>query len=300
MKNSILFGLGILAAIVNPANGAQLELNNNTLKIRTDNTYGGAIVWISTANSTLNLVNNFDRGRQIQQSYYAAQNLTRAGQHANYSPWSWNPVQAGSWTSVPSIVDTFTNDGTTLYSWTRPKLWDVPDETAACVIKQWTRFEPNMAQVIRVQNQLACLRSSTDIWGAPTARHQELPACYFIRGLNRAKIYNGGGSWTDYNYPQLVGGGWGRPNPSSKAMAFFLQNDFGIGIYAPAANTAWNCGAVGSSATTDSFSNETMHVAPLRTVSLDRTTQFNHTYWIVLGNQATIATRLDQLKALYP
>lgn len=302
MRKPIITGLTVLAALVN-AHSATLELNNGTLKVQTDNNYGGAITWISTSGSTLNLVNNHDRGRQVQQSYYAGQNLTRAGQIANYSPWSWNPVQAGSYTGVKSIVDNFyINASGQLYSWTRPKLWDVPDETAQAVIKQWTQFEPNMSQVIRVQNQLACLRDANDAWGAPQARHQELPACYFIRALNRAKIYNGNGSWSDYAYPVFTGAipGWGRPNPPTKAMAFFLQNDFGIGIYAPSANTSWNCGATGTSASTDTFAADTMHVAPLRTATLDRTTQFNHTYWIVLGNQATIRARFDQLLSLYP
>lgn len=299
MKRSII-GTVVAAALLTNAPAAQLELNNGTLKLRTDNTYGGSIVWLSTANSTLNLINIHDRGREIQQSYYAGINRTRAGQIANYSPWSWNPVQAGSYSGTASIVDSFSLSNGVLYSWTRPKLWDVPNETAQGVIKQWTQFEPGMAQVIRVTNQLVCQRSANDAWGAPNNRHQELPACYFVRGLNRAKIYQGGGSWTDYNYPLLAGGGWGRPNTPKKAMAFFLANDFGVAIYSPSSDTTWNCGATGTSATTDPTSGDTMHVAPIATKAFDRTTQYTFHYWIVMGNQATIATRLDQLLSTYP
>ncbi|MCU0748179.1 MAG: hypothetical protein MUF13_01395 [Akkermansiaceae bacterium] len=302
MHRSILGRLMVAAALLSTAtaNAAQLELNNGTLKIRTDNTYGGSIVWLSTAAGSLNLVNIHDRGREIQQSYYAGANLTRSGQIPNYSPWSWNPVQAGSYSGTPSIVDSFSLNNGILYSWTRPKLWDVPNETAQAVIKQWTQFEPGMSQVIRVTNQLVCLRSNNDAWGSPANRHQELPACYFIRALNRAKIYNGNGSWSDYNYPLLSSNGWGRPNPPKKAMAFFLANDFGVGIYSPASTTAWNCGATGTSASTDPTHADTMHVAPLATLAFDRQTQFTFNYWIVMGNQATIRTRLDQLLALYP
>lgn len=301
MIKSIIGHLAIATVFTTWASSAQLELNNGTLKIRTDNTYGGSIVWLSTAGSNFNLVNIHDRGREIQQSYYAGANRTRPGQISNYSPWSWNPVQAGSYTGTASIVDSFSLNNGILYSWTRPKLWDVPNETAQAVIKQWTQFEPNMSQVIRVTNQLVCLRSSNDAWGGPVNRHQELPACYFIRALNRAKIYNGNGSWSDYNYPLLApGGGWGRPNPPKKAMAFFLQNDFGVGIYSPTANTSWNCGATGTSASTDPNHPDTMHVAPIRTVALDRNTQFTYHYWIVMGNQSTIQTRFNQLLSLYP
>lgn len=299
MKQTIL-ALLVAASVVTTGVAAQLELDNGTLKIRTDNTYGGSIVWLSTSAGTLNLVNTHDRGREIQQSYYAGANLTRSGQIANYSPWSWNPVQAGSYSGTPSIVDTFSKNNGILYSWTRPKLWEVPNETAQAVIKQWTQFEPGMAQVIRVTNQLVCQRSSGDAWGAPANRHQELPACYFIRALNRAKIYNGNGSWSDYNYPLLSSGSWGRPNPPKKAMAFFLTNDFGVAIYSPRATNAWNCGATGTSASTDPNHADTMHVAPLTTVALDRQTQFTFHYWIVMGNQSTIQTRLNQLLSLYP
>ncbi len=302
MIRSILGTAGAIALLAATSPAAQLELNNGTLKVRTDNTYGGAIVWLSTANSTMNFVNLADHGRLIQQSYYAGANRNRLaeGQSPAWTPWSWNPVQAGSFNNTRSIVDSFSLNNGVLYSWTRPKLWDMPNETAQAVIKQWTQFEPGMSQVIRVNNQLACLRSNTDAWGGPVNRHQELPACYFIRALNRAKIYNGGGSWSDYAYPLLSSSGWGRPNPPTKAMAFFLQNDFGIGIYCPRSTTAWNCGATGTSASTDPYHGDTMHVAPLATVALDRMTQFTYSYWIVMGNQATIRARLDQLISLYP
>ena len=167
MYRSIIGPIVVAAALISNAPAAQLELNNGTLKIRTDNTYGGSIVWLSTAAGTLNLVNIHDRGREIQQSYYAGSNLTRAGQIANYSPWSWNPVQAGSYSGTASIVDSFSLNNGILYSWTRPKLWDVPNETAQAVIKQWTQFEPGMSQVIRVTNQLACLRPAGDAWVDP-------------------------------------------------------------------------------------------------------------------------------------
>src|SRR5438477_10134757 len=48
-----------------------LTLNNGVIKVGVDTTYGGAITYLSQSGSTTSLINDFDHGRQVQQSYYS-------------------------------------------------------------------------------------------------------------------------------------------------------------------------------------------------------------------------------------
>ena len=106
-------------------------------------------------------------GRLIQQSYYAGSRIDRRkeGQHKAWSPWNWNPIQGGgvgSWAKVTHFEKR--GSGNQLYSETIPKLWDMPNEEAAAVMKQQTSFEPGCENAIAVQQQIICHREPGDRW----------------------------------------------------------------------------------------------------------------------------------------
>src|SRR6516164_5519165 len=48
-----------------------LTLDNGTIKVGVDTSFGGAITYLSQSGSTNNLINDYDHGRQVQQSYYS-------------------------------------------------------------------------------------------------------------------------------------------------------------------------------------------------------------------------------------
>ena len=49
-------------------------------------------------------------------------------------------------------------DDNSLFGETIPKLWDMPNEEASAVMRQWTGFEPNMPDVVVVRCELDCQR----------------------------------------------------------------------------------------------------------------------------------------------
>ena len=80
---------------------AKIEfINNGKVCVGVDLNAGGAIAFLSSGSEKLedNWVSIHDLGRYIQQSYYAGNEMDRRdkGQHKLYSPWQWNPIQAGS------------------------------------------------------------------------------------------------------------------------------------------------------------------------------------------------------------
>ena len=214
-----------------------LFLENGTLKVGVDRAKGAAITWISSKSSPKNIVNSYDPGRLIQQSYYAGRKLDRRkdGQHKAWSPWTWNPIQGGGVGSWAQVLSLEKKDGL-IFSETIPKLWDMTDENAEATMRQWTGFEKGMPNVLVVRCQLVCTRHQEDRWGPAVDRPQEVPACYFTRNFDSFKSYQGNGKWQTHK--QEPGPPWGaiRKNvPTS--FACFEKNGQGAAVFCPYAKS---------------------------------------------------------------
>lgn len=275
-----------------------LSQDNGTVKVGIDRSKGASITWLSWLAYPKNAVNYADPGRLIQQSYYAGKMLHRSadGQSKAWSPWPWNPIQGGgvsSWARVKVMVQT----NGCLFGETVPKLWDMPNEEAAALMRQWTGFEPGMSNVVVVRCEFLSRRAEEDRWGPALPRAQEIPACYFTRNFNTARIYLGDGQWRGESQPP--GPPWGHANPPRKAMAFFNAQGQGIAVFSPASTATWNFGPHGSSITDDPKAGPCMHVAPLDRVSLGPKSEYRFRYWLVVGTEAEIAARLDALWSKY-
>jgi hypothetical protein len=236
-----------------------------------------------------------DPGRLIQQSYYAGKSLNRTadGQSRDWNPWPWNPIQGGGVGSWARVTRFESINGKVLHSETIPKLWDMPDEAATAVMRQWTSFEPGLSNVIAVRCELESQRSDDDRWGAPVPRSQEVPACYFTRNFGRIKSYLGGGHWRDESHPP--GPPWGQTTPPRQSMACFNAQGQGIGIFSPVATEAWNFGPHRTGDTSDPVAGPCVHVAPLDRVGLGGRAKYAYRYWLVVGSEAKVAERLDEL-----
>ncbi|MGJ8694696.1 MAG: hypothetical protein ACSHYF_00120 [Verrucomicrobiaceae bacterium] len=277
-----------------------LTIENPTLRIGIDKAMGASITHLSwSENDHKNTINSTDPGRLIQQSYYAGKRLDRQadGQHKAWSPWSWNPIQGGgvgSW----ARVTTFTKDikANTLFAETVPKLWDMHDEEAEALMRQWTAFEPDMPNVVVVKNELVCSRQPNDRWGPAHRSPQEVPACYFTRNFDTFKTYQGDGNWQTVTQP--IGPPWGVTTSPRNAMAAFSANGQGIAIFSPDAKS-WNFGPHGAGKTQDPAAGPCTHIAPVAFVNLGPQSTLSYRYWLIVGTQDEITTRLDELWKKY-
>lgn len=272
-----------------------LVLDNGTVRVGVNRAMGGTITWLSWTGHPGNTINSHDPGRLLQQSYYAGRSLDRTaeGQSKAWSPWPWNPIQGGGVGSWARVVTAERAPGETLFTETIPKLWDMPDEEAAAVMRQWTGFAPGMPDVVVVRCEFVSRRTAGDRWGPARPAHQEIPACYFTRTFDRIRSYLGNGAWRDETQPP--GPPWGRTEPPRKAMACFTADGRGIAVFSPAATRAWNFGPHGRGASADPAAGPCIHIAPIDRVPLGPQSTYRHRYWLVVGDAARIAERLDTL-----
>lgn len=270
-------------------------LDNGTIKVGIDLRKGGSITWLSSAAYPKNTVNHSDPGRLIQQSYYAGLRLDRTaeGQSRHWSPWSWNPIQGGGVSSWARITRFERTEPPTLFSETVPKLWDMPDEEAAAIMRQWTAFEPGLPDVVVVRCEFVARRTPGDRWGPARLAPQEVPACYFTRNFTTVRSYLGDGRWRDEAQPP--GPPWGQAEPPRQAMAVFEPSGQGIAIFSPSATRPWNFGPHGTAGTDAPTAGPCMHVAPIDRVNLGPRSTYRYRFWLIVGPAAQLASRLDTL-----
>ena len=276
-----------------------LRIDNNTVSVGIDRTKGGSITWVSWQAYPQNAENIADPGRLIQQSYYAGKALERVaeGQSKAWSPWTWNPIQGGgvgSWARVTEFKRAGSN---VLYSVTVPKLWDMANEEARALMRQWTSFEPGFSNAIVVRCEFVSQREAHDRWGPALMRPQEIPACYFTRNFSVVKSYLGEGQWRVETQPP--GPPWGQARPPRKAMASFNEQGHGICVFSPSATQPWNFGPHGATLTDEPTEGPCMHVAPLDSVRLGPRSEYRYRYWLLTGTEAELAATLEKLWAKY-
>lgn len=280
----------------------EVSITNGRITVRQDLSRGGAISFISGGGSNRNLVNIYDEGRYIQQSYYAGCKVNRigAGQSPSWSPWNWNPIQGGNFARCRARILNHNVTDSTIYVSCVPMLWDMDNAEADAVMEQWTEIEGN---VIKVRNRIA-IDSIPDIYRPYRANDQEIPAVYPISSLNILHTYIGDRPWTGEKTvtPEVIelkenmkDSFWGRyPDIPEKWMAFTDKSGFGMGIYSPRA-TRFLAGRYTSDTTGGDKSLSTSYIAPLTTMKLRPGSVCEYDYYIILGDIGEIRKEIYRI-----
>ncbi|MGC9352987.1 MAG: hypothetical protein ACP5D9_04055 [Mariniphaga sp.] len=265
--------------------------------LKLDLTRGGAISYLSLSGEDRSIVNVFDEGRYIQQSYYAGRSVDRKaeGQSPNWSPWSWNPIQVGdAFRNRAEILD-FQKFKNAMYVKCIPMQWDMNNKPAEAEMEQWTTLKGN---VLKVKNRLTCHRTDT-IYGEGILNDQELPAVYPISALSNLYSYLGETPFADSTVSQLEvvnlsSGFWGRyDNVSENWMAFVDDSGWGMAVYNPQCNRF----LAGMSGTPEGKANEasTSYIAPVKKEMLNKNSVYEYEYYIVVGSLFDIRKKIYEL-----
>ncbi len=311
MKKAMI-GICVLMASLG-ASAEKAYLDNGRVRIGVDLEHGGTICFLSAGSDSEkdNMVNVHDLGRYIQQSYYAGEPVDRRdeGQHPSFSPWQWNPIQAGGigciakppHQNAKSEILEFKQVKNGMYIKCIPRLWDMPGEAAECVFEQWMWLE---GSAVRVSNKVTIARTD-DLWEEGVVRDQEIPAVYPIARLRNCYTYTGDAPWTGDSVAKMPdhpkgyrvdlppthenGFPWNRFKPTEPwAASVEPMTGLGFGVYSPQADATWLSGFVNDlkrqKGRDDSMANSTSYISPLTEIALNKNSVFGYAYWLIPGS----------------
>ncbi len=259
-------------------------LDNGVVRIGIDKSRGACIGYFAESKTRRNLLNNYDEGRFIQQSYYGRPD----GSKWNGKPWVYNPVQGGHSRGKRSRLLKFTRDQDkkTISARVEPLSWA---SGVACP-------EALMGVTISLEGPLARVRFRMDYTGKDqSAIHdQEMPAVF-----------------TDAELPNLVYSengklkrrvpGW--PNERGKAtenwVAYLDDKNWGIGICTPGTET-FTCYRFKGDGKTGPDGSACSYVAPLRRFSLQKGLAVDYEVFLTIGTLEEIRRRFAPLRSKLP
>ena len=286
-----LVPMGFFCSATEP--GAQgSAIDNGVVRIGVDLGKGGAITWLSESGSRTNMINSYDLGRQIQQSYFSGPDQFRPGraeQHPAWSPWPWNPIQTGDVFGNPGRVVSHRNTNDEIYVRMIPMQWALNDVPGEAFFEQWIRLEEN---VVHVRTRLTNAR--TDSREQFQARDQELPAIYTVGRYHRLFSYTGTSPFTGAALTELAK----TPPPwvyfrATENWAALVDDSLrGVGVHHPDA-VHFVGGYDGSNPGKGGpLDPDTGYVSPLHVELIDGDITYDNEYQLILGHLNEIRDRV--------
>jgi hypothetical protein len=246
-------------------------LDNGHVRIGINKDAGGSVGWFSKSRSGENLLNSFDHGRYVQQSYYGDAD----GSDWNGQAWRYNPVQGGSWKGVPSEIKAQEEKPQSLYTKTRPRQWASGEWVDDMVMEQWITLDSGLARLKYRMTYSGTLEHKP--------RHQELPAV-FVNPRFDTLIF------VEKDSEQLV-----KKQPGKKNEYFHTKEPWaawvdasqqGVGVFFPHAKflTAYRV--------RDSGIGDVSYLSPLQTFSLKPKLVFEYETVLAIGS-------LEQIRSVF-
>jgi hypothetical protein len=258
-------------------------LDNGQIRLGMNMDAGGCIGWFSQAHSPENLLNAFDHGRYVQQSYYGDAD----GSDWNGKPWCYNPVQGGSWQGRPATVLESKVEGNSLHVKTRPRQWASGEEVEDLVMEQWLRLDGGLA---RLNYRMTFTGKTPHL----TRKHQELPAV-FVNPNRDTLVYCEASqrAWTNAALTRRQPGPPGTSGNlfevSERWAAWVDAKDQGIGIFFPHTNL------VTSYRVRDTGRGNCSYLAPLQTWALQPGMTFAYEIVLAVGTTQQIRAVFEKL-----
>ena len=276
-----LFSLCVAGAFAAAATTNDLLfLDNGEIRLGVKRSSGAGLAWFSAAGSGRNLVNHFDRGRLVQQSYYGRPD----GSLWDRQPWTWNPVQGGDWKGRGAPVLELVHGTNWLRSKSIPVHWAAGTDVTNCVMEQSITLT---GRVAHVRFRFTCQGGETH----PVA-DQEIPAVFVEPDLDTLVLYDGDRPWTGGALHRSRPG-W--PNEARRMTehwaAYVDAAGFGLGAYVPAA-TNLTCYRFGDG---DAKRGACSYFAPLTRFAITPDFRWEYDLWLTLGTVEEIRAAFDRL-----
>lgn len=258
-----------------------MYIDDGTLRVGTSLGFGGAITYIARIDSNVkeyidkdgnvrigrlaeddkvdlisdpsNLVNTYDLGREIQQSFYwpvkEQHGYVPTSEQKYQGDLNYNPIQCGSAGSVgPQIVDYYCTDDE-IYVKAYGQDWYLVNQVDPTYFETWLSFGSD--GLLKVKNKITNFTQFVNTDGLEFVR-QESPAFYSVYPLNYFYAETKQGTIFDDSLcpdglgsqktalKDSVSGRYHYKLPAEQVkdnwVAFVTEDKFGLGIYNPSAN----------------------------------------------------------------
>ena len=265
------------ANAANAATEEWLYLDNGKLRLGVNRSAGAALGWLSESGRDENILNRFDLGRYVQQSWYGASD----GSDWNGKPWRWNPVQAGNWQNAPAELTSFSLNGFTIESASVPVHWATGELLR----------EVKLRQKIVLQDFMVRIDYEMDYSGTVThpLQDQELPAVFVNAGYPNLHFIAPGEP-----EPKTLVPGW--PNERYEIaqpwVAYTDKTNRGIGILVPGIETITCYRAEGDP--NNRAKSACSYVAPVKQLVIKPGFAYRYTVYLTLGTLPEIRHRFAE------
>ncbi len=316
-----------LSATKKASINSYIYLQNDYIKIGADLVYGGALAHLSyvkekvamvemngraeigidyadlvpankVMNTDVNLLNNYDPGRLVQQSYYGTNGAGDDYEPGNFMgrDWCYNPVMGGDRGLYHSKIVDFELTNDHIYVKCRPMDWG--KENSPTLSYMESTYTLNGRNVI-VDNRFTDYSNYKHV-----TQNQELPAFYVVEPLYRLAFYSGTKAWTDGDLTYkddlpFWDGVWPtfRSRENWWAWVNGAEDGFGLGLYVPDVTTV--TGGIyqhdGTMKNDPSKSNPTSYIAPLRQMQIKNFKPIEYSYAITCGKLSEIRQSIQEL-----
>jgi len=262
------------------AKGQWEYLDNGQIRIGVNKSRGACIGFFGDSKTKRNVLNHYDHGRFIQQSYYG----DRDGSNWNGKPWRYNPIQGGSWRGKDARVLEFRihQDNANLYAKVEPRHWADGKPCPEAVMEQWISLEGAVAHVRS--------RMTYKGKGHRMARHQEMPAV-FVDAVLKNLVYAHEGKLVRRvpGWPNELG------NTSEDWVSYVDDKDWGIGIHTPG-TSQFTCYRFKGNGKSGPHGSACSYVAPIRTLRLQQGRVIEYEFFLTLGSPKEIGRRFVALR----
>ncbi len=253
-------------------------LENDRVKLGVKIASGACIGYLSAQGSDRNLLNHFDQGRFVQQSYYGDPDGSVWGKQ----PWRYNPVQGGEYRGQPSTLVQVRPARHALYAKTTPRNWAGGQLLPEVTMEEWIDLAGDL---VHVRYKMTYRGARVH---APTT--QEVPAVFTAPDLSTLVTYEGA---EPFQMRPTVRKTPGWPNQSQALpehwAAYVDKTDFGVGVYVPVATeaTCYRYVADGKS--------DCSYIAPLTTFALTPGKVWQYDLYLTVGSSDAIRARFYAL-----
>ena len=264
-------------------------IDNGVVRLGVDLSSGASVFYFAETDTRRNLLNHFDRGRFVQQSYYGDEDGSVWVWPKEPKEWRWNPVQGGDYKGAPAILLDFKSTATTLYSKSTPKHWASGEDITDAVMEQW----------ISLNGPVAHIKYRFTYSGKHNhkARSQEMPAVFVDYALPNLVTYRGEKPWQNDALHRSVPG-W--PNEKYETTehwsAYVDKQDWGIGLYTPGTskNTSYRYKGDETAGPTGSA---TSYFSPIRKLAIRSGTVVEYDVYMAIGSVTDIRQRFYEIRS---